>query len=347
MGAGASAEVPDKPAPLLDVAGLSVTLEREGRTARLVDNVSFSLVAGEVLCIVGESGCGKTVTARSIIGLNRTDPRFRLAGRIGFDGTDLLSLNETQMRAVRGSKIAMIFQDPMTSLNPLHRIGAQIGEVLENHTDLGRRAIRERAIELLAQVGIPNPASRVDDYPHQFSGGMRQRAMIALALACSPSLLIADEPTTALDVTTQNQILSLIDRLRRQYGMAVVLITHDLGVVAGIADRVMVMYAGESVESGAVRDVFRAPQHPYTAGLLASIPAANRVRTPRLPSIKGSPPVLTEGRSEGCAFRPRCGHAFTACADHPPLSGEDHSYRCWLPDTERARLAREARREPA
>ncbi|RYE08065.1 MAG: ABC transporter ATP-binding protein [Hyphomicrobiales bacterium] len=332
---------------LLDVQHLSVTLTREGNAASLVDDVSFSLNAGEILCIVGESGCGKTVTARSLIGLNRTDPRFALTGKIGFDGTDLLSLDETQMRKVRGSKIAMIFQDPMTSLNPLHRIGAQIGEVLRNHTDLGARAIRERTIELLAQVGIPNPASRVDDYPHQFSGGMRQRAMIALALACSPSLLIADEPTTALDVTTQQQILALIDGLRHQYGMAVVLITHDLGVVAGIADRVMVMYAGQCVEAGPVRDVFRAPQHPYTAGLLASIPAANRIRTPRLPSIKGAPPVLTEGRPRGCAFSPRCNHAFGACIERPDLEGADHVYRCWLSGGARAHLAIEAGRVPA
>ncbi|MBN9344623.1 MAG: ABC transporter ATP-binding protein [Devosia sp.] len=340
-------DAPTQTSPLLDVRGLSVTLTREGSAAALVDDVSFSLAAGEILCIVGESGCGKTVTARSIIGLNRTDPRFTLGGRIDFDGTDLLSLSETQMRGVRGAKIAMIFQDPMTSLNPLHRIGAQIGEVLRNHTDLGSRAIRERTIELLAQVGIPYPGSRIDDYPHQFSGGMRQRAMIALALACSPSLLIADEPTTALDVTTQKQILSLIDGLRHQYGMAVVLITHDLGVVAGIADRVMVMYAGQCVEAGAVRDVFRAPQHPYTAGLLASIPAANRVRTPRLPSIKGAPPVLTEGRPAGCAFRPRCEHAFGACVERPGLEGVDHLHRCWLPEAARAHLAVEAGRVPA
>jgi oligopeptide/dipeptide ABC transporter ATP-binding protein len=347
MAEAVSIAAPTGTRPLLDVRGLSVRLARDGTAASLVDDVSFSLRAGEVLCIVGESGCGKTVTARSIIGLNRTDPRFALTGRIEFDGTDLLSLNETQMRGVRGARIAMIFQDPMTSLNPLHRIGAQIGEALASHTDLGRAAIRERTIELLAQVGIPNPATRIDDYPHQFSGGMRQRAMIALALACGPSLLIADEPTTALDVTTQKQILTLIDGLRRTYGMAVVLITHDLGVVAEIADRVMVMYAGQCVEAGAVRDVFRAPQHPYTAGLLASIPAANRVRTARLPSIGGAPPVLAEGRPDGCAFRPRCRHAFDSCGAMPALGGDDHLFRCWLADAERARLALEAGRASA
>ncbi len=347
MGQAATRDTLTQAGPFLDVRGLNVSLTRHGSSASLVDDVSFSLSAGEVLCIVGESGCGKTVTARSIIGLNRTDPRFALSGRITFEGTDLFTLDETRMRAVRGSRIAMIFQDPMTSLNPLHRIGAQIGEVLSNHTDLNRRAIRERTVELLAQVGIPDPRSRIDDYPHQLSGGMRQRAMIALALACSPSLLIADEPTTALDVTTQRQILSLIDRLRHQYGMAVVLITHDLGVVAGIADRVMVMYAGQCVEAGAVRDVFRAPQHPYTAGLLASIPAANRLRTSRLPSIKGSPPVLTEGRLSGCAFRPRCDHAFGKCIEKPDLEGDAHLFRCWLPEAARALLAVEAGRVPA
>jgi oligopeptide/dipeptide ABC transporter ATP-binding protein len=324
--------------PLLDVQGLSVRLTHEA-AANLVDDVSFSLRAGEVLCIVGESGCGKTVTARSIIGLNRNDPRFALSGRIDLDGVDLLALGEPQMRAVRGARIAMIFQDPMSSLNPLHRIGAQVGEALRAHTDLGRRAVRARTIDLLAQVGIPNPESRVDDYPHQFSGGMRQRAMIALALACNPSVLIADEPTTALDVTTQQQILLLIDRLRRQHGMAVVLITHDLGVVAGIADRVMVMYAGQCVEAGPVREVFHAPQHPYTAGLLASIPAANRARSERLPSIRGAPPVLSEGRPEGCAFRPRCDHAFDACGVPPVLAGDDHLHRCWLDAAARASLA--------
>ncbi len=325
--------------PLLDVKGLSVRLTHNAAAANLVDDVSFDLRAGEVLCIVGESGCGKTVTARSIIGLNRNDPRFALSGRIDLDGADLLALREPQMRTIRGARIAMIFQDPMTSLNPLHRIGSQIGESLRVHTDLGRAAIRKRTIELLAQVGIPNPEARLDDYPHQFSGGMRQRAMIALALACNPSVLIADEPTTALDVTTQQQILLLIDRLRREHGMAVVLITHDLGVVAGIADRVMVMYAGQCVESGPVREVFHAPQHPYTAGLLASSPAANRTRSARLPSIPGAPPILSEGRPAGCAFRPRCGHAFAACTEAPVLAGAGHLHRCWLDAAARASLA--------
>lgn len=321
--------------PLLDVRNLSVRLSQAGRDAVLVDEVSFAVAPGEVLCIVGESGCGKTVTARSVIGLNRTDPRFTLGGEIRFGGQNLLELDEAGMRRVRGARIAMIFQDPMTSLNPLHRIGEQIGEMLKVHTDLARPAIRRRTLELLAQVGIPNPEDRLDDFPHQFSGGMRQRVMIALALACGPSLLIADEPTTALDVTTQRQILALIGRLKAEYGMAVILITHDLGVVAETADQVMVMYAGRCVEMAAVRDLFHAPRHPYTAGLLASIPAASRPRTPRLPSIRGAPPVLTEGTAAGCPFRPRCDHAVDRCGSLPPLAARSgvpgHLDRCWLP----------------
>jgi oligopeptide/dipeptide ABC transporter ATP-binding protein len=247
------------------------------------------------------------------------------------------------MRRLRGRRLGMIFQDPMTSLNPLHRIGSQIGEALAIHQGLGRAARRARTLELLQQVGIPNPERRIDDYPHQFSGGMRQRAMIALALACGPSLLVADEPTTALDVTTQKQILALIDRLRTETGMAIILITHDLGVVAEIADRVLVMYAGQCVEIGPVRQVFRQPQHPYTARLLASIPAANRERQAELPTIEGSPPILTQGRPQGCAFRARCNFAFDRCLEPPLLAASlgdaDHLDRCWLPpEVKRAAL---------
>ncbi|WP_245426831.1 ABC transporter ATP-binding protein [Mesorhizobium sp. YM1C-6-2] len=325
---------------LLDVRELSVSLAGRGAGATLVDGVSFSVAAGEVVCIVGESGCGKTVTARSIIGLNRTDPNFELSGNVAFRGQNLLELDEESMRRLRGGSIAMIFQDPMSSLNPLQRIGAQIDEALSIHTQLDRTARRRRTLELLAEVGIPSPDTRIDDYPHQFSGGMRQRAMIALALAGNPALLIADEPTTALDVTMQKQILLLIKRLRAEYAMAVIFITHDLGVVAEIADRVLVMYAGRCVESGPVRDVLRAPQHPYTARLLASIPAANRVKTRRLPTIKGATPMLADGRPKGCAFRPRCDFAFEQCSDEPPLAPlEDgaHLSRCWLvPSVERS-----------
>jgi len=321
--------------PLVDVRNLGVRLVTGQRETSLVDDVSFTVARGEVLCIVGESGCGKTITARSIMGLNRNDRRFSLSGQILFQGRDLMALSDAEMRGIRGTGIGMIFQDPMTSLNPLHRIGRQIGEGMRLHMKLSEAEIRERTLLLLAQVGIPNPRTRIDDYPHQFSGGMRQRAMIALALACSPALLIADEPTTALDVTTQKQILTLIARLKDTYGMGLILITHDLGIVAEIADRIMVMYAGQCVEVGPVRSVFRSPRHPYTAGLLASMPAANRGRTERLPSIRGPPPLLAEGRPQGCAFQPRCDFAFDRCAAMPLLSaddaGEGHLDRCWLP----------------
>lgn len=319
--------------PLVQVSGLTVRLTG-GNRAALVEDVSFSVSSGEVLCIVGESGCGKTVTARSIIGLNRDDPRFSLSGQITFGGRDLFALDEAEMRRVRGAQVSMIFQDPMTSLNPLHTIGDQISEAISVHERLSRKALRERTIDLLNQVEIANAARRVDEYPHQFSGGMRQRAMIALALACRPALLIADEPTTALDVTTQKQILALLSQLKDEYGMGVVLITHDLGVVAEIADRVMVMYAGQCVEMGQVRSLFRSTSHPYTTGLLASIPAANRVRAERLPSIRGTPPLLNRGRPKGCAFRARCDFAFEKCVEPPELQPAghdmDHLQRCWL-----------------
>ena len=335
--------------PLVDVRGLSVSIDVGGHQATVVDDLSFAVAPGEVLCIVGESGCGKTVTARAVMGLTRSDPRFSLAGEIEFGGRNLVELDEAEMRRVRGAGIGMIFQDPMTSLNPLHRIGEQIGEALATHGRGGRRDRHARVIDLLRQVGIPHPEARVDDYPHQFSGGMRQRAMIAVALACGPSLLIADEPTTALDVTTQKQILTLIARLKAERGMAVILITHDLGVVAEIADRVMVMYAGQCVETGRVHSVFGRPRHPYTAKLLASIPAANRVRSARLPSIEGTPPVLTEGRPAGCPFGPRCDFAFERCVDLPPLMADpvdgDHFDRCWLPMAEKSML-KQSQAEP-
>ncbi|MEZ5782681.1 MAG: ABC transporter ATP-binding protein [Rhizobiaceae bacterium] len=327
---------------LLEVDSLTVRLGHTDAAATLVEELSFSVAAGEILCIVGESGCGKTVTARSVIGLNRNEPGFQTSGKIMFDGRDLLTLDEPSMRRIRGARMSMIFQDPMSSLNPLHRIGTQIEESLSIHGDLGRRERRERTIELLSQVGIPDARARIDDYPHQFSGGMRQRAMIALALAGNPDLLIADEPTTALDVTTQKQILMLLERLRNDYGMAVIFITHDLGVVAEIADRVMVMYAGKCVESGSVREVFHAPHHPYTAGLLASIPALNRPKLPRLQSIRGAPPVLSEGRPAGCAFQPRCDHAFDRCSTEPPITSLgvlEHLDRCWLPTAQKRDLA--------
>lgn len=324
----------EDPGPVLVVEGLSVRLNGERGGGTLVDDVSFTVEPGEVLCIVGESGCGKTVTARAILGLNRHTPNFEVSGKVMVGGQNLLTLPDEVLRRVRGNDVAMIFQDPMSSLNPLFTVGGQISEVLALHTDMDSRARRQRTIELLREVGIPDPEVRRLNYPHQFSGGMRQRVMIAMALACNPSLLIADEPTTALDVTTQKQILQLIARLKSSHSMAVVLITHDLGVVAETADKVMVMYAGQCVESGTVAEVFRKPTHPYTAGLLASIPAATHSRRTVLPSIGGRPPVLSDGRPQGCSFRDRCPQAFERCSSEPPLvsleAGAGHLRRCWL-----------------
>jgi oligopeptide/dipeptide ABC transporter ATP-binding protein len=304
------------------------------------------MASGEVLGVVGESGCGKSVTARSVAGLNRFDRRFGIEGRMIFKGQDLLALDRRAMRRISGPEIAMIFQNPMTSLNPLQRVGTQIGEMLAIHTDLSRSEIRDRTIQLLREVRIPEAEHRVDDYPHQFSGGMRQRVMIDLALACSPSLLIADEPTTALDVTMQRQVLDLIASLQSKSRMSVILITHDLGVVAQVAHRIMVMYAGECVEWGDTVDVFEHPQHPYTAGLLAAIPSAKRAKVDRLPAIPGTPPALSRERPPGCAFRPRCPSAFAACARHPDLrrraGGDRHLDRCWLGEHAPAAGATEA-----
>jgi oligopeptide/dipeptide ABC transporter ATP-binding protein len=311
---------------LLSVEQLTV---RFGAGA-VVDDVSFAIAPGEKFALVGESGSGKSITALSVLGLV---DGATTSGRVVFEGTDLRAQGERQMRAIRGGEIAMIFQEPMTALNPLHTVGAQIGEVLALHEGLGRGAVRARAIELLAKTGIPEPARRVDAYPHQLSGGQRQRAMIAMALAGRPKLLIADEPTTALDVTIQAQILRLIQRMRETHGAAVVLITHDLGVVARLADRVAVMYAGRIVEQGSVRDLFHRPQHPYTWGLLASIPRIDRERISRLHSIAGQPPSLI-GLDEGCSFRPRCAFAHAHCEETPPLEqrsgGPGHLDACWL-----------------
>ena len=319
--------------PLLQVDDLHASFVTEGGVVEAVRGVSFELARGEVLGIVGESGCGKSVTAMSLTGLNRTDPNARVSGSVRFRGRELLTLGERDLRRVRGAEIAMVFQDPMTSLNPVHRVGSLIAETLRAHLKLGRGAADLRAIELLREVGIPEPERRSRDYPHQFSGGMRQRVMIAMALACEPAVLIADEPTTALDVTIQAQILRLIVRMRESHGAAVVLITHDLGVVARLADRVAVMYAGRIVEQGTVRDLFHRPQHPYTWGLLQSIPRIDRARVERLHSIAGQPPSLI-GLGDGCAFRARCGHAMPACAETPALArragAPGHLDACWL-----------------
>jgi oligopeptide/dipeptide ABC transporter ATP-binding protein len=327
--------------PLLEVKNLNVSFRTEDGLVRAVDGVSFTLFPREVLGIVGESGSGKSVTMMSVMRLIN-DPNMRVDGEVLYKGRDLMELTKDQMQEVRGDEIAMIFQDPMTSLNPVYRIGDQIGESILTHQDVDKRAARARAVELLKQVGIPQAETRVDDYPHQFSGGMRQRAMIAMALANNPDVLIADEPTTALDVTIQAQIIDLIDKLKDDFDSAVVLITHDLGVVADIADRIGVMYAGRIVEFGAKRDLFYDPQHPYTWGLLGSIPRIDRPKASRLYSIEGMPPSLISS-PQGCKFRPRCPHAFEKCFEEPQLVSRvekrDHLDRCWL-DSATKRVAR-------
>ncbi|MFQ5514633.1 MAG: ABC transporter ATP-binding protein [Myxococcota bacterium] len=282
-----------------------------------VDGVDLEVRQGETLGIVGESGCGKSVTALSILRLLPEPPAEIERGEILFKGRNLLQLPHQELRHIRGNRIAMIFQEPMTSLNPVFRIGHQIEEVLEVHTDLDRSARRSRVLELLELVGIPAPPQRVRDYPHQLSGGMRQRVMIAMALACDPEVLIADEPTTALDVTIQAQILELLDRLKQRFHMAVLLITHDLGVVAQRADRIAVLYAGRVVETGPVRELFRSPRHPYTQGLLLSMPGAALERRSELHVIPGAVPSLLD-RPRGCSFRERCERASELCARVDP-----------------------------
>jgi oligopeptide/dipeptide ABC transporter ATP-binding protein len=318
---------------LLDVSDLHVQFATEDGVVRAVDGVSFELERGKVLGIVGESGSGKSVTAMTLLGLTR-DVNTKFEGSVEYKGQNLLEMDEAELRRFRGNEIAMIFQDPMTSLNPVYRIGSQIAEAIHTHEDINKQTARNRAVQLLRQVGIPNPEQRVYDYPHQFSGGMRQRAMIAMALANNPDVLIADEPTTALDVTIQAQIIELIDRLKDDFNSSVILITHDLGVVADIADEIAVMYAGRIVEYGAKRQLFSDPQHPYTWGLLGSIPRLDREKPKKLASISGAPPSLIN-LPQGCKFRPRCPHAFSRCTEHPPLENRvgdtpPHLDRCWL-----------------
>ena len=329
--------------PLLEVEDLSVHFATEDGLVRAVDGVSFDLKRGEVLGIVGESGSGKSVTAMTIMGLTR-GVNARFGGSVRYAGKDLLQISDTEMQDYRGNEIGMIFQDPMTSLNPVYRIGEQIVEAIQTHEKVDKRSAGRRAVELLRQVGIPNPESRVDDFPHQFSGGMRQRAMIAMALSCNPSILIADEPTTALDVTIQAQIVELISVLKDDFDSGVIMITHDLGVVADIADEIIVMYAGRVVERAATRDLFYDPQMPYTWGLLGSIPRLDRPRPDRLHSITGAPPSLINA-PPGCRFRPRCPHAFAKCVEEPPLENHvetpGHLDRCWL-DVEVKRSVRAA-----
>jgi len=329
--------------PLLEVKDLKVSFRTEDGVVRAVDGVSFTVDQGEVLGIVGESGSGKSVSMLSVLRLIN-DPNMRVEGEVIYKGRDLMKLHKDEMRQVRGAEIAMIFQDPMTSLNPVYKVGDQIIEAILIHQDIGKPAARRRAIELLHQVGIPSAEARVDDFPHQFSGGMRQRAMIAMALANNPDILIADEPTTALDVTIQAQIIELIDDLKDEFNSAIVLITHDLGVVAEIANEIVVMYAGRVVERAPTRQLFYDPQHPYTWGLLGSIPRLDRPKQERLHSIKGMPPSLIN-LPEGCKFRPRCPYAFEKCIEEPELRNRteehDHLDRCWLTVPDKRRLRTE------
>ena len=317
---------PADAAPLLSVEDLRTYFELDAGTLRAVDGLSFTLSSGQVLCIVGESGSGKSATALSIMRL--IDPPGRIVGgRVLFKGQDLMRLPEREMEALRGNRIGMVFQNPMTSLDPSFRIGEQIAETLITHERIGPAEARRRAIELLRLVGIPDAERRYDDYPHQFSGGMRQRVLIAAAIACKPDVLIADEPTTALDVTIQAQILRLLADLQRRLGSAMVLITHDLGVVAAMADEVLVMYAGRVVEIGDVDTIFHAPKHPYTWGLLQSLVRLEDARDTPLQPITGAPPSLID-LPAGCPFRPRCAHAIERCAtEAPALRATDGAHR--------------------
>ncbi len=324
---------------LLDVRNLQTNFLTRGGVVRAVDGVSWDVAEGETVALVGESGCGKSVTALSIMRLVAPPAGRIVGGQVLFKGRDLLTLGEEAMRRVRGREIGMVFQEPMTSLNPVLTIGRQVTEGLEIHLGLSAADARRRAEELLVMVGISDPARRLKQYPHQFSGGMRQRMMIAMALACNPSLVLADEPTTALDVTIQAQILELMKDLSRRLGVAMLIITHNLGVVARYADRVNVMYAGKIVERGTAREIYSAPRHPYTLGLLRSVPRLDEPRRARLAPIEGQPPDLTR-LPPGCAFAPRCGFRVERCArEVPPLTAVDgtgHVSACW----EAARLER-------
>ena len=326
--------------PLLKVEDLRVEFETRRGKALVLNGVDFEIRGGETLCVVGESGCGKSMTALVLLRLIPSPPGRISSGRVLFQGEDLVSASMERMREVRGNRIAMIFQEPMTSLNPVLTVGDQIGESLRLHAGLDAKAARARAIEMLQQVGIPAPGKRVDEYPHQLSGGMRQRVMIAMALACRPDLLIADEPTTALDVTVQAQIFDLLRDLQREKGTAILLITHDMGVVAEMADRVMVMYAGRVIERGTAAQVLGAPGHPYTQGLIDCLPELGSSRHAttdgdriELAEIPGVVPSIWELGS-GCAFRERCPHAMARCAlEVPPLfalDGDGHGAACWL-----------------
>ena len=317
--------------PVLEVEGLKTVFHTQEGTIHAVNGVSFHLRAGELLGIVGESGSGKSVTMMSLMKLLPEPPAEIVAGSARLEGRDLLQLAPAELRRVRGAEVGFVFQDPMTSLNPVFNIGFQIIEPLREHLAMSRRAARARAIDLLDLVGIPSPSDRLGDYPHQFSGGMRQRVMIAIALACDPKVLIADEPTTALDVTIQAQIIELVKKLRRELGMGIIWITHDLGVVAGIADRVMVMYGGLMVEHATVAELYARPLHPYTRALLETLPSLDGTRPERLRSIGGQPPHLTAPPTS-CPFAARCAHVHDRChAENPALAAvsEGHEVACW------------------
>lgn len=321
---------------LLKVENLKTLFRQDGKTVTAVDGVSFDVRRGETLAIVGESGSGKSVTAMSILRLIPSPPGEIAEGEILFNGRDVLAMNEEEIRQLRGGDIAMIFQEPMTSMNPVLTIGRQLSEPMEVHKRGDRKSLREKCVELLRKVRIPDPESRLDAYPHQLSGGMRQRAMIAMGLACNPKLIIADEPTTALDVTVQAQILELLKDLTREHNSSMILITHDLGVVARYADRINVMYAGRVVEQGTARDIFKDPRHPYTLGLMASIPRLDQKKGGRLIPIHGQPPNLAS-LPKGCPFHPRCPYAEDRCReDRPPLTAVagDHAMACWIDVTE-------------
>jgi peptide/nickel transport system ATP-binding protein len=336
--------MPVAAAPLLEIEDLRTYFFAADGVVRAVDGVSLSVAAGETLAVVGESGCGKSVTAMSILRLLPSPPARIVSGAVRFEGRDLLALDDAAMRAIRGNEISMVFQEPMTSLNPVLTVGRQIAETLELHQGLDAEAAKARAVEMLDLVRIPEPARRADAYPHQLSGGMRQRVMIAMALACNPKLLIADEPTTALDVTIQAQILDLMLDLKRKIGAAIILITHDLGVVAETAQRVVVMYAGRKVEEAGVEALFDRPRHPYTLGLMGSIPrlgSADDAARKRLVEIPGIVPRLTRP-IDGCAFAERCAFALERCrSEAPPFETKapGHAAACWRSDElpERAR----------
>ena len=321
-------------ANLLEVKDLATHFFTQDGVVKAVDGISYTLAEGEVLGVVGESGCGKSVHALSIMRLVANPPGRIVAGEILFEGENLLNMDDSEMRHIRGNRIAMVFQEPMTSLNPVLTIGRQLTETLELHQKMARREARTRAAELLQTVGIPDSESRLSDYPHQFSGGMRQRVMIAMALSCNPRLIIADEPTTALDVTIQAQILELMRDLAVEFGTAMVIITHNLGVVARYAHRVVVMYAGKIVETGTAHDIYGNPRHPYTIALLNSVPRLDATERVRLDAIEGLPPDLVD-LPQGCSFAPRCKYAYERCTQETPALLEtdtNHTSACWRHD---------------